>query len=41
MTSMAVAGQFAGSELLVEQSDCRVFLGDRELGSGTIRITER
>ena len=41
MSSMAVAGQFAGSELLVEQRDCRVFLGDRELGSGTIRITER
>ena len=33
--------QFAGSDMLVEQADCKVFIGDRELGTGTIRVTER
>ena len=35
------ADQFAGSDLVLEQADCRVFVGDRELGTGILTITER
>lgn len=38
---MAGTGQFASNDLLVEQPDCKVFVGDCELGAGTIKITER
>ena len=43
MVSLSVdaAGQFAGSDLLFEKPDCRAFVGERELGAGTIKITER
>lgn len=39
--TMEATGQFAGNDLVLEQPDCKVFVDDRELGAGTIRVTER
>ena len=38
--SAEAAEQFAGSDLVLEQPNCRLFVGDRELGAGTLSITE-
>jgi len=36
-----VEGQFAGSELVLQQADTRAFVDGRELGTGLLRVEER
>ena len=34
-------GQFAGSEVVLQQANTRAFADDRELGTGLLRVEER
>lgn len=38
---MAEVGQFSSDDVVLELSNVRVFRADKELGQGTLTITER